>query len=185
MIINDEDPIIPDSPLTPAADEPSSQPLQQYKRRTRWGLVLTFLGFALFIMGARPSVYGLDRSPVIGFVQIAVFLGGIALISIGAYIVMHALWEDVQAGLLFSIGMRFVQTGYVITLFTGLADVLGLGSHPLPKPFFGPLQSTGVQIGEFVIGLGIVMMFPFERVFPGKMKRFAKKPPEDSNQEHQ
>jgi hypothetical protein len=185
MIINDEDQTPPDNPLQPAAEEPVTQPLQQSKRRIRLGFIFTFAGLALFLLGARPSVYGLDRSPVIGFVQIAVFLLGIAVICIGAYIVMQALWQSRPTSLLFQIGMRFVQTGFVIALFTGLADVLGLGSHPLPKPFFGSLQSAGVQAGEFVIGVGILMMFPFDRIFPGRLKQGKSQPAENSGAENQ
>jgi len=37
----------------------------------------------VFLLGSRPGVFGLDRSPVIGFVQIAVFLIGLAMICIG------------------------------------------------------------------------------------------------------
>jgi hypothetical protein len=185
MIINDEDQNPPDNPLQSAAEEPVTQPLQQSKRRTRLGFILTAVGLALFLLGARPSVYGLDRSPVIGFVQIAVFLAGIAIICVGAFIVMQALRFGKPYSLLFQIGMRFVQTGFVIALFTGLADVLGLGSHPLPKPFFGPLQSLGVEIGEIVIGLGILMMFPFDRIFPGHMKRVEDHPDQTTNSEYQ
>jgi hypothetical protein len=180
MIINDEDQTPPNNPLQPATEEPVTQPLQQSKRRIRLGFIFTFGGFALFLLGARPSVYGLDRSPVIGFVQIAVFLLGIAIICIGAYIVMLALWQGSPTSLLFQIGMRFVQTGFVIALFTGLADVLGLGSHPLPRPFFGPLQSAGVQTGEFVIGVGILMMFQFDRIFPDRLKHKKNQPAENS-----
>jgi len=185
MIINDDYQPSPDNPLQPAAEEPVTQPLQQSKRRIRLGFILTFAGLALFLLGARPSVYGLDRSPVIGFVQIAVFLLGIAIVCIGAVIVMQAIWQGRPTSLLFQIGMRFVQTGFVITLVTGLADVLGLGSHPLPKPFFGPLQSTGVQIGEFVIGVGILMMFPFDRILPVRIKREKSLPAEKSDEEYQ
>jgi hypothetical protein len=165
MTIDEEDQITQTNLQQSASEAVPSQPLQQSIRRTRLGLGLTLVGYAVFLLGARPSIYGLDRSPVIGFVQIAVFLFGLGLISGGAYIVMQALWRDKPTSILFQIGMRFLQTGFVIALFTGLADVFGLGSHSLPKPFFGPLQSAGVQIGEFVIGLGIIMMFPFHRIF--------------------
>ncbi|NMB59285.1 MAG: hypothetical protein GYA12_08960 [Chloroflexi bacterium] len=185
MIINDEDQIPPDNPLQPAAEEPPSQPVQQSKRKIRLGLIMTGIGFALFILGARPSVYGLDRSQVIGFVQVSVFLFGIAIICVGAFLVMQALRQGKPYSLLFQIGMRFVQTGYVIALFTGLADVLGLGSHPLPRPFFGPLQSVGVQIGEFVIGLGILMMFPFDRIITRRTQPESDNSANNSHPEYQ
>ncbi len=164
------------NPQHSAAEDIPSQPAQQARRNIRVGLILTLTGYAVFLLGARPSVFGqgLDRSPVVGFVQIAVFLLGIGIISIGAYVCMRALWHGEPASILAQIGMRLLQTGFVIAFFTGMADVFGLGSHPLPKPFFGPLQSTGVQIGEFIIGMGILLMFPFHRLIDIKPKR----PPE-------
>ncbi|NLF51528.1 MAG: hypothetical protein GX577_10365 [Leptolinea sp.] len=156
-----------------AAEDIPSQPNRQTKRDIRVGLILTLLGYLIFLLGARPSIYGqgLDRSSVVGFVQIAVFLLGIGIISIGAYISIKSLWHGEPGTIMYQIGMRLVQTGFVIALFTGMADVFGLGSHPLPNPFFGPLQSIGVQIGEFFIGLGILMMFPFHRLVDFKPRR--------------
>lgn len=159
--------------LQSAADDIPSQPDRQVKRNIRFGLILTLVGYGVFLLGARPSVFGqgLDRSPVVGFVQIAVFLFGIGIISFGAHISIRALWQGEPATILAQIGMRLVQTGFVIAFFSGLADVFGLGSHPLSNQFFGPLQSTGVQIGEFVIGLGIILMFPFHRLIKFQPKR--------------
>lgn len=162
-----------------------SQPLQQSRRRIRVGLGLTLAGFAIFLLGARPSIYGLDRSPVIGFVQVAVFLFGIGIICVGAFITFQTLWQGKPMSILSQIGMRMVQTGFVTALFAGMADVFGLGSHPLPKPFFGPLQSTGVQIGEFVIGLGIFLMFPFHRFMMSRKKDSQKINPQHENSEYQ
>ena len=49
-------------------------------------------------------------------------------------------------------GLRLVSTGYVIAIFSGMADIAGMGSQPLPGvPYFGPWQATGVLIGEIVI----------------------------------
>ena len=60
------------------------------------------------------------------------------------------------------IGMRMVATGYVVTVFAGMADVFGFGSHGLPDvPFFGPWQALGVQVGELLIGIGFLMMVPY------------------------
>ncbi len=45
--------------------------------RMRIGLAMTVFGYLLFLLGARPSLFNLDRSRVIGFVQISVFLIGL------------------------------------------------------------------------------------------------------------
>ncbi|NTV37981.1 MAG: hypothetical protein HGA82_02165, partial [Anaerolineales bacterium] len=37
--------------------------------RFRISLFLTLLGLLLFLVGTRPSLFGMDRSPVVGFVQ--------------------------------------------------------------------------------------------------------------------
>lgn len=158
--------------MTPAEPTPSSKlaaqsvesrPNQIFSlRRVRIGLVLTLLGFVVFLLGARPSLFGLDRSPVIGFVQIAVFLVGLALICIGGYISLMSLWKKRQPSILADIGLRMVATGYVIAVFAGMADVFGAGSHPLPGvPYFGPWQARGVEIGQIIIAIGFLMLIPF------------------------
>ena len=172
-IDNNKSPIIDLSDHSAAKSVPS-QPLRYSRRRIRSGLLLTFLGFFVFLLGTRPSVFMLDRSPVIGFVQIAAFLLGLGIICIGAYISMVGLWKDTPMSIAAEIGMRMVATGLVISVVAGMADVFGLGSHPLPKLFFGPLQALGVQIGEFVIGFGILLMIPFHRIFPLQTKRNMK-----------
>jgi hypothetical protein len=64
------------------------------------------------------------------------------------------------------IGLRLVGTGYVVAVFTGMADVFGMGSQPLPNvPYFGPWQSSGVLIGQIVIALGLLMMTPYHLYF--------------------
>jgi len=42
-------------------------------------MVIAVVGFVIFIMGTSPELFGLDRSPVVGFVQITVFLFGLYL----------------------------------------------------------------------------------------------------------
>lgn len=132
--------------------------------RIRVGLVLTILGFLLFLLGARPSLFGLDRSPVIGFVQIGMFLVGLALMCVGGYISMMALWNKESPSILADIGLRLVATGYVIAVFAGMADVFGFGSHPLPEvPYFGGWQTRGVEIGEAIIAIGFLFMIPYKQ----------------------
>ncbi|PKO17829.1 MAG: hypothetical protein CVU39_04930 [Chloroflexi bacterium HGW-Chloroflexi-10] len=139
------------------------------RTRIRIGLISTVIGFLLFLLGARPSLFGLDRSPVIGFVQIAVFLVGLGVMCLGGYLSTKAMWRDRQISIIADIGMRLVATGFVIAVFAGMADVFGFGSHPLPDvPYFGAWQARGVEIGEGIIAIGFLMMIPY---FPQKSAR--------------
>lgn len=131
--------------------------------RVRTGLFATLLGFFIFIVGAKPDWFGWDFSPVVGFVQIAVFLVGLAIICLGGYIGLLALWGRDQRTIAADIGLRLVSTGYVICVFAGMADVFGMGAHPLPNvPYFGPVQATGVVLGEIVIAIGFLMLIPYK-----------------------
>ena len=130
--------------------------------RIRIGLVILILGMVVFILGAEPALFGLDRSPVLGFVQIAVFLVGLAMICIGGYIALNALWNGKQKTIAADFGLRLVSTGYVIALFSGMADVFGFGNHPFPMvPYFGPWQAVGVMIGQIIIIIGFLLLIPY------------------------
>jgi hypothetical protein len=156
----------PDPGSAPAgsASESSTRPLKYWRRRARTGLGLTLLGFVVFLIGARPSMFTMDRSPIIGFVQIAVFLVGLAIICIGGYVSLTSLWGDQPTSIAADIGLRLVATGYVIAVFAGMADIFGFGSHALPKlPFFGPWQARGVEAGQVLIALGFLLLLPFKR----------------------
>lgn len=131
--------------------------------RIRLGLLSTILGFLLFLLGVNPGMFHLDRSPVVGFVQIAVFLIGLAMICLGGYIGLNALWNGSQKSILADIGLRMVSTGYVIAVASGMADVFGFGTHNFPQiPYFGPLQAVGVMIGEVIISIGFAMLIPYK-----------------------
>lgn len=134
------------------------------RRRLRIGLGTTLVGFLVFMLGIKPGLFGLDRSPVIGFVQIAVFLIGLAIICLGGYISLAALWGKQEKSIVADIGLRLVATGYVIAVASGMADVFGFGTQPLPQvPYFGPIQAFGVTLGEAIIAIGFLMMIPFKR----------------------
>jgi len=138
-------------------------------RRIRIGLSFTLLGLIVFLIGARPGIFGLDRSPVIGFVQIAVFLIGLAFICIGGFISLMALWKNRQPSIAADIGLRLVATGYVVAVFAGMADIFGVGSHALPGvPYFGTWQARGVEIGQAIIGLGFLLLIPYGHINNGK-----------------
>ena len=135
--------------------------------RIRFGLFLTLLGLFIFLVGAHPSLFGWDRSVVVGFVQIAVFLIGLAVISIGGYISLMVFWNNHPRTIAADIGLRLVSTGFVIAVFSGLADVFGMGTQTLPAvPYFGKLQEIGVQLGEVAIAIGFFMLFRFPKRKP-------------------
>ena len=143
-------------------DQPTRR-ITYSRRRVRTGLILTLIGFIVFLVGAVPSLFGLDRSPIIGFVQIAVFLVGLAVMCIGGYTCMMALWKDRVPSIAADIGVRMVATGYVLAVFAGMADVFGLGSHLLPKvPYFGGWQARGVEIGQLIIAIGFLLLIPHD-----------------------
>ena len=132
------------------------------RRRVRLGLILTLFGLFIYVLGVDPGLFGLDRSPVMGFVQIMVLLVGLAIICLGGYIRLNGLWNNRPKTILADIGLRLVSTGLVIAVVSGMADIFGFGSHLSPEiPIYGPWQAMGVLFGEAVIILGFIFQIPF------------------------
>lgn len=131
--------------------------------RLRVSLTITLLGLFIFAVGAKPNLFGWDRSIVVGFVQIAVFLAGLAFICLGGYMGIVTLWWGYERTIISEIGSRIVATGFVVSVFAGLADVFGMGSQPYPQvPYFGPLQAMGVFIGQLIIAFGFLLFIPYQ-----------------------
>lgn len=130
--------------------------------RIRFSLIAVCIGLLIFAVGAKPNWFGWNRASVVGFVQIVVLLFGLGLICLGGFVGLSALWGKEQRSIVADIGLRLIWTGYVITIFSGMADVFGMGAQTLPdNPYFGPLQATGVLIGQFIIALGFLMLIPY------------------------
>ena len=149
---------------TPATSlsETRPRPGRPSRLRVRVGLITTLFGLFVFLVGTKPAWFGLQRSPTVGFVKISVFLVGLAIICLGGYTSLWGLWKGLERSIAADIGLRLVATGYVIAVFSGMADVFGMGSQPPPLvPFFGPIQALGVLIGEIVIALGFLLLIPF------------------------
>jgi hypothetical protein len=66
-----------------------------------------------------------------------------------------------------------VTTGYLISVFSGMADIFGFGSHRLPHPFFGYLQAEGVFVGEMAVAIGFLLMIPYSH-FQARSKQHPK-----------
>lgn len=128
----------------------------------RIGVATTLSGFVVFILGADPGLFRLNRSPVVGFVQVATFSVGLGIICIGGYLSLKAAKSlNHKASIVEDIGLRLVGTGYLISLVSGMADVFGFGTQAWPAPpFFGPWQAAGVVIGEVIIATGFLLYIP-------------------------
>jgi len=131
----------------------------------RFGIGVALFGFLLFVLGADPGLFGLDRSEAIGFVQVGLFTFGLLLICIGGTMSLNSLWPENWKSILADIGLRLVWTGFVIAMASGMADIFGLGTRPLTTSttFFGFWQARGVLIGQVVIFVGFLMMIPYRK----------------------
>jgi drug/metabolite transporter (DMT)-like permease len=134
-------------------------------RHPRWYilfLLIDFAGLFLFFLGFQPGFFGLDRSHVMGYLQAIVFLIGLGLIVICTYAIQSLLRPSGQPlTIREDIGIRLSATGYVLFAVSATADLIGLGSHPLPgAPYVGTLQSIGLLISTAIILLGFIMYHP-------------------------
>jgi hypothetical protein len=139
----------------------SPAPKSIITRGLRLKLAIAVFGWLIFVLGVNPGFFGMDRSPVVGFVQIAFFLIGLAIICVGGFLTMNTLWAGREKTIVADIGYRIVATGYVIAAASGMADVFGFGSQPFPStPYFGQWQALGVIMGEVFIVIGFIMTIP-------------------------
>jgi hypothetical protein len=146
----------------PAPDQPSkpaARPNLGNSRLARFGVAAVVFGFFIFVIGVYPDLIRLGLTPGIGLVQIATFLFGISVMTLGAYIYAYATrHRALPRSLREDIGLRLMATGLVIAYATGFADVLGIGSNfGSERPLLGLFQASGVALGVLVIVAGIVL----------------------------
>ena len=125
------------------------------------GIALVVLGLVITIIGLFPSVTGIEASPGIGILQILIILAGFSILILGAFIyVKNAYYYGIKMNLAQQIGIRLSMTGLVIATASGLADVLGFGSHPpsaTERPFLGIYQTIGLVGGFVIASLGVLL----------------------------
>jgi hypothetical protein len=131
-------------------------------------MTLVLFGLLIFIIGVNPNILGLDRSPVVGFVQIGVWLTGLAVLLIGATLTIRVVRNNHPNSLRSEIGLRLIATGYVFSAAASFADFLGIGTHNLPAISYGPLQVGGLVFGVMVSLLGVVLYWPSRKRRPGE-----------------
>jgi hypothetical protein len=142
---------------------PEKNQFQNHKLRRNIGIVLSTTGLLIFIFGAKPEWFGMNRSVAIGFIQIGVFSFGLLVLCLGTTITLNSLWPDDRRTIAADVGHRLAWTGYLLAFFSGMADTIGLGTRPFPyfSPFFGYLQARGFLAGQVVMLVGLLMMIPF------------------------
>lgn len=128
-------------------------------RLARFGAIVVAVGLVIFVIGLFPKLIGLDITPGIGLIQIGVFLLGLMLMTLGAYIYLYATRHRSQpARLRHQVGVRLMATGLVAAFACGFADLLGIGSHyGVERPLFGWLQATGVGLSILIILVGVFL----------------------------
>ena len=126
----------------------------------RGWMTLVLIGLLIFMIGIYPNLIGMDRSPVVGFVQIGVWLLGLGLLLLGATMSVRVIRNGYPNSLKSEVGLRLIATGYVFAVAASFADFLGIGSHSLPGISYGPLQVVGLLIGVLISLLGVILYWP-------------------------
>jgi hypothetical protein len=126
------------------------------------GIALAVLGAVIALIGLFPSITGIEQAPGIGILQTLVILTGFSIMIGGAFLfVQSAYYPGVKHNLAQQIGLRLSLTGLVIATASGLADVLGFGSHPVgvegQRPFLGMYQAAGLLGGFIIASLGVII----------------------------
>jgi hypothetical protein len=124
------------------------------------GIAIGVLGAILMMMGLFPGLTGVDATPGIGIIQLAVVLFGFMLFISGALIyVKYTFYAYDTANLVQLIGTRLAMTGVLLAGLFSLADAFGFGSHGLEfseQNFLGPLQIVGMIASYAIASVGVL-----------------------------
>jgi hypothetical protein len=126
-------------------------------------MTLALVGLLIFLIGINPGLLGMNRSPAVGFVQVGVWLTGLAILLLGAYAALRVVRNGRQTTLLNDVGLRLAATGYVVAAAASLADFIGIGSHTIRALVFGKIQVAGLTIGVLFMVIGLMLYWPWPR----------------------
>lgn len=131
------------------------------ERLAQVAIAVALLGGVIAFMGLFPGVVGLDQSAGIGLFQTSVILIGFNLLIVGAtWFVQVNYYAGQKHTLGQEVGVRLSMTGLIISIASGLADILGFGSHPSfgeQRPFMGTAQVLGLVGGFVIASLGVIL----------------------------
>lgn len=121
-------------------------------------ILLWILGVLSVAFALSADWLGLDVTPGFGAVQMVSLLFGISSLTLALFIWLKAHRPaDATKSLQADIGWRLAATGLLFVYVTGLADLIGIGTHVEPafvRPFLGPLQLAGFALGGIIILVG-------------------------------
>jgi hypothetical protein len=124
-------------------------------------LLLFLVGNVLTIVSLAAEILGLDLTPGFGIVQMFQLLLGITLLTVAGFLHSYRLrGPDTPRSLQADIGIRLAATGLVFAYVSGLADLMGIGTHIEPqfeRPYVGPLQLGGLVLGIVAIAAGMLL----------------------------
>ncbi len=125
------------------------------------GIALGALGIMLSFMGLFPGVTGAEPTVGIGLVQVILVLTGYSLLILGALIYLkYTFFLGVESTLTQQIGTRLALTGILFAALSGLADILGFGTHirdDIVDIFFGQLQMVGILASFGLSSFGVLV----------------------------
>jgi hypothetical protein len=126
------------------------------------GIALGALGMIMTFMGLFPGSTGVDPTPRIGILQMVFILLGFTLLIFGALLyAKFTFYSNMPSTLIQQIATRLALTGILFAALSGMADILGFGTHTRAAAadvFIGPLQAVGV-IGNFLLSSFGVLLY--------------------------
>ena len=130
-------------------------------RFSQVGIALGALGGMICFMGLFPGVTGAVPSVGIGLVQVVMVLIGYTLLILGALTYLKfTFFLDVPANLVQNIGTRLALTGILFATLSGMADILGFGTHIRDDAgdlYFGQLQMIGILASFGLSSFGVLV----------------------------
>ena len=135
--------------------------LQTIHKATR--ISLWVLGILLVLFALSADWLGIDVTPGFGVLQMVSLLLGISSLTLALFLWMKVRRPaDAAKSLQADIGWRLSATGLLFVYVTGLADLIGIGTHVEPdfvRPFLGPLQLSGFILGGIIIITGALLYY--------------------------
>jgi uncharacterized membrane protein len=131
------------------------------ERTTQLGIAVAVLGGVIAFMGLFPGVIGLDQAQGVGIFQMTVILIGFCLLILGAAtFVQLNYYAGKKHTLGQEIAVRLSMTGLIVSIVSGYADILGIGSHPPfgeQRPLLGTVQVIGLVGGFMLASIGVIL----------------------------